>query len=98
MPTPVVIVFVAAFGVSALILFVCAAAGLGQGVTARILEGVGGLLCVANAVGMPLVERVTVCSFLWFAAPVAALVNVVRIRQARKLHQEQLAATYTAER
>lgn len=91
------IVFVAAFGVSALILAVCAIAGLGQSVSARVVEGVGALLCASNAAGVPFADHLTIWSLLWFIAPAAALSNVIRLRQARSLHQEQLAAIYAAE-
>ena len=93
MSTPVVIVFMVAYGASALVLFVCASVGFGQSLAVRIIEGIGGLLCLANAAGVPFADRVTVCSLLWFAAPIAALSEVLRIRRARKLHQEQLATT-----
>ena len=95
--TPIVIVFVAAFSVCALILLVCASVGFRQGVTARVVEGIGGLLCLVNAAGVPFVDHVTMCTLLWFVAPFAAVSNVLRIRRAGKLHQEQLVATYAAE-
>jgi hypothetical protein len=72
MTTPVVIVFMVAYGASALVLFVCASVGFGQGLAVRIIEGIGGLLCLANAAGVPFADRVTVCCLLWFAAPIAA--------------------------
>ena len=97
MPTPVVIVLAAAFGVAALVLLVCAFAGLGQGVLTRIAEGVAGLVCALNAVGVPSVDHLSLCWLLWLLAPVPALSNVLRVRQARRLEEEQLAATYAAE-
>jgi hypothetical protein len=97
MPTPLVTVFVAAYAASAVVLFVCAGMGFRQGIVERILEGIAGLQGLVNAVGVPFADHVTLCSLLWFAAPCAAAANVLRIRRAAKLHQEQLAATYVAE-
>jgi len=97
MSTPLVIVLVAAYAVSALVLLVCAAVGFGQNTIERVLEGIGAGICALNAIGVPFADHVTVWTFVWFLAPILALEEVARVRRGKKEHQQQLAVTYAIE-
>jgi len=97
MPIWVTIILVAAYVAGAVVLFVCAGFGFRQHGIERVLEGVGGLVLLWIAIGTAFADRVSVWSLMWLAAPFVAVGEVLRIRRAGQLHQEQLAATYAIE-
>jgi hypothetical protein len=97
-PNSVVLAYVGALVLSGLALVVLGGVGFGQGGLARAVQALGGLAFFAYAGYLSFVdqEQLNVVAIV-FTGPFIALGNVIRVRRARDLAAEQLAATYIAE-
>lgn len=97
-PESVVLAYVAALVLSGVVLVVLGAGGFGQGGLARAVQVFGGLAFFAYAGYLFFLDETEFnLVAIVFTGPFLALGNVIRVRRARQLAAEQLAATYIAE-
>jgi hypothetical protein len=97
-PEGVVLAYAAALVLSGVMLVVFGAVGFGQGALARAVQILGGLAFFAYAGYLLFVDQgeFNVVGYV-FTGPFIALGNIIRVRRARQLAADQLAATYIAE-
>ncbi|MEV6932320.1 hypothetical protein AB0M46_48600 [Dactylosporangium sp. NPDC051485] len=96
--TGLLLAYVAALGLSGLLMIVLGGIGFRQGSGARTVEVLVGIGFLAYAAYLLFVFDGGRAAFVYWVllAPVLTVVNIVRNRRAQRL-QEQLAATYAAE-
>ncbi|HTJ33668.1 MAG TPA: hypothetical protein VL738_10595 [Dactylosporangium sp.] len=97
--TEVLLAYVVALGLSGLLMIVLGGIGFRQGGGARTVEVLVGIAFLAYAGYLLFVFDGGRVAFVYWVllAPVLSVVNIVRGRRARRLQEEQLAATYAAE-
>jgi thiol:disulfide interchange protein len=97
--TGILLGYVAALGLSGLLMIVLGGVGFGQSGGARTVEVLVGIGFLAYAGYLVFVFDGGRVAFVYWVllAPVLSVVNIVRSRRAQRLQEEQLAATYAAE-